>query len=111
MSKFKQGFSYLTITSALVALMYWIIFLGAKMEQGDAPASAVGGQSADFLGTIMHNLQHPLALLLAQISTIIVVARIFGWVCTNIKQPVVVGEMIAGIMLGPSFLGMHFPNF
>lgn len=110
MSKFKQGFSYLTITSALIAFMYWIIFLGAKMEQGDAPAAAAGDQSADFLGTIMHNFQHPLALLLAQIATIIVVARVFGWVCTKIKQPVVVGEMIAGIMLGPSFLGMHFPE-
>lgn len=110
MSKFKQGFSYLTITSALVALVYWIIFLGAKMEQGEATA-AVANPSADFVSTILHNFQHPLALLLAQIATIIVVARAFGWVCSKIKQPVVVGEMIAGIMLGPSFLGMHFPEF
>lgn len=114
MSKFKQGASYLTITAGLFALMYWIIFLGAKMERaGSASITATpvaSSQSADFLSIIMHNFQHPLALLLAQMATIIMVARIFGWICTKIKQPMVVGEMIAGIMLGPSFVGMHFPE-
>ena len=59
----------------------------------------------------MHNLQHPLAILLAQVVTIILVARIFGWICTKIGQPTVVGEMIAGIVLGPSLVGMYFPEF
>lgn len=104
--------SYLAFTGGLLALMYWIIFLGAKMEQGSKSVAAVtpNTQLTNFFDSLVHNLQNPLALLLAQIATIIFVARVFGWICTKIKQPVVIGEMIAGIMLGPSFLGMHFPE-
>jgi Kef-type K+ transport system membrane component KefB len=64
----------------------------------------------DFLSTISHNLLHPLAILLAQIVTIIFVARIFGWICKKIGQPAVIGEIAAGIILGPSFVGVYFPE-
>jgi Kef-type K+ transport system membrane component KefB len=118
MTKMKQSFSYFTITGGLIALMYWIVVLGTKLDQQTA-TSAVdatttasdSSQWANFINGLAHNLHHPLAVLLAQIATIIFVARVFGWVCTKIKQPVVIGEMIAGIMLGPSFVGMHFPEF
>ena len=59
----------------------------------------------------MHNVQHPLAILLAQIVTIIIVARFFGWMFRKIGQPSVIGEIIAGIVLGPSLVGMYFPEF
>src|SRR3954462_6330541 len=115
MTKIKQSFSYLTITGGLIALMYWIILLGAKLDQktvaSTADANAVSSQWNNFLHGLANNLHQPLAVLLAQIATIIFVARVFGWICTKIKQPVVVGEMIAGILLGPSFVGMHFPEF
>ncbi|RYY56856.1 MAG: cation/H(+) antiporter, partial [Chitinophagaceae bacterium] len=58
-----------------------------------------------------HNLTNPLAILLLQILTIITVARIFGWLCKKIRQPTVIGEIMAGIFLGPSFVGMYFPEF
>jgi Kef-type K+ transport system membrane component KefB len=48
---------------------------------------------------------------LGQIITIIVVARFFGWMFRKIGQPTVIGEIIAGIVLGPSLLGMYFPEF
>ena len=54
---------------------------------------------------------HPLALLLFQIITIVLVARIFGWIFRKIGQPSVVGEIVAGIVLGPSLLGMFYPEF
>jgi Kef-type K+ transport system membrane component KefB len=60
---------------------------------------------------MQHNFQDPLAILLAQIITIILVARFFGWVFKKIGQPSVIGEIIAGIVLGPSLLGMYFPEF
>ena len=40
------------------------------------------------------------------IAIIIVVARIFGRLAQKVRQPAVVGEIVAGIMLGPSFLGL-----
>ena len=115
MTKIKQSFSYVIITGGLIALIYWIILLGEKLHQKTAvttsDANIEGSQWTNFLNGLANNLHHPLAILLAQIATIILAARIFGWVCTKIKQPVVVGEMIAGILLGPSFVGMYFPEF
>jgi Kef-type K+ transport system membrane component KefB len=40
------------------------------------------------------------------IAIIIVVARIFGVLARKVRQPAVVGEIIAGICLGPSVLGL-----
>src|SRR5690606_27077526 len=62
------------------------------------------------LDSMAHNLEHPLALLLAQIITIVLVARVFGWFFRKIGQPSVIGEIIAGIALGPSLFGMYFPE-
>ncbi|HYF47738.1 MAG TPA: cation:proton antiporter, partial [Acidimicrobiales bacterium] len=40
------------------------------------------------------------------IALIIVVARIFGVLASKVRQPAVVGEIVAGILLGPSLLGL-----
>jgi Kef-type K+ transport system membrane component KefB len=60
---------------------------------------------------MVHNIKHPLAILLLQIITIVVVARFFGWIFRKIGQPTVIGEIIAGIFLGPSVVGMYFPEY
>ena len=47
-----------------------------------------------------------------QLALIIVTCRIVGWLGQKfLKQPQVVGEMIAGVVLGPSLLGLIFPDF
>jgi Kef-type K+ transport system membrane component KefB len=51
-----------------------------------------------------------LSVLLAQIGIILITARIFGWLFHKIHQPKVVGEMVAGFILGPSFLGWLTPS-
>jgi Kef-type K+ transport system membrane component KefB len=48
--------------------------------------------------------------LLIQISVILVVSYSVGWLLSNFNQPQVVGEMVAGIMLGPSLLGWLAPD-
>ncbi|HET9013765.1 MAG TPA: cation:proton antiporter [Gemmatimonadaceae bacterium] len=50
-----------------------------------------------------------LPLLLVQIIVILVAARIVGALVRRVGQPQVVGEMIAGIALGPSILGAQAP--
>jgi Kef-type K+ transport system membrane component KefB len=40
------------------------------------------------------------------IAIIIVVARVFGVLARKVRQPAVVGEIVAGICLGPSLLGL-----
>ena len=59
----------------------------------------------------LNNIKSPLSLLLLQIITILIVAKLFGFLIGKIGQPSVIGEMIAGIFLGPSVMGMLFPDF
>src|SRR5258708_3012908 len=51
-----------------------------------------------------------IALLLLQIGVIIGAARVLGIVFRVIHQPQVIGEMVAGILLGPSLLGWIAPS-
>jgi Kef-type K+ transport system membrane component KefB len=47
-----------------------------------------------------------------QIAVIVFTCRVVGWLGRRlIGQPQVVGEMIAGVLLGPSLLGLVFPEF
>jgi len=70
----------------------------------DHPAPAGG-----LLGTLLGNVKSPLALLLLQVLVIVVAARSLGALFQKIHQPPVIGEMVAGILLGPSLLGWVAP--
>lgn len=52
----------------------------------------------------------PLPTLMLQISVILVTARLVGLAFRRVHQPQVMGEMVAGILLGPSFLGWMAPG-
>ncbi|MBK7212718.1 MAG: cation:proton antiporter [Bacteroidales bacterium] len=60
--------------------------------------------------SISQNFEHPLSILLLQILVIILISRLFGFLFQKIGQPTVIGEVLAGILLGPSFLGLFFPD-
>jgi Kef-type K+ transport system membrane component KefB len=47
--------------------------------------------------------------LLIQLAIIIAAARIFAWLFRRIGQPAVVGEVVAGLVLGPSVFGALAP--
>jgi Kef-type K+ transport system membrane component KefB len=51
-----------------------------------------------------------LLLLILQIIVILGVARLVGRLFRRIRQPQVVGEMAAGVLLGPSLLGLLAPG-
>ncbi len=51
-----------------------------------------------------------LVLLRAQVILILTVVRALSFVLVKLNQPSVVGEILAGILLGPSFLG-YIPGF
>ncbi|WP_321418839.1 cation:proton antiporter [uncultured Methanomethylovorans sp.] len=59
---------------------------------------------------LANNLAHPLSLMFLQIAIIVLMARLFGFLFHKIGQPSVIGEMTAGIILGPSVLGMFWPQ-
>lgn len=78
-----------------------------------AGAAGVPGvePSASLVENLHENFQDPLTRLFVQLILIIVAARLCGALAVRIRQPAVVGEMIAGILLGPSLLGWLWPDF
>ncbi len=51
-----------------------------------------------------------LLTLIMQVGVILITARGVGWLFRRVHQPQVVGEMAAGILLGPSLLGWAAPR-
>src|SRR6202043_1730136 len=48
--------------------------------------------------------------ILLQLIVILVVVQIFGYLCGRIGQQWVIGEILAGLALGPSLLGAFLPG-
>ncbi len=54
----------------------------------------------------------PFLQLLFQLSVLIVAAKAGGWISLRLRQPAVLGELVAGLLLGPSVLDfLHLPAF
>jgi Kef-type K+ transport system membrane component KefB len=105
---------YYILTIGGFSLLMYIIVLKGEMLGGGRNEGALNGfvssGLAHFRESTSQNLSHPLPILLLQIITIIAFARIFGFLCKKIGQPSVIGEIIAGIFLGPSILGTAAPG-
>jgi Kef-type K+ transport system membrane component KefB len=56
------------------------------------------------------NLEHLLLPVLVQLVVIVIVARLFGLLARKLGQPTVIGEIVAGLLLGPSLFGWLFPD-
>jgi len=68
-------------------------------------------QPADgVLAGLLSNLDTPLSHLFIQLLVIVVAARTLGRLATRLGQPAVVGEMVAGLLLGPSLFGWLSPE-
>lgn len=103
--------------------LYGVLSFGSLLDQPTAAPAAAHADAADAAeaadtevphgigGALFENLRHPLALLLLQILIIVASARALGSLFARIGQPPVIGEMIAGILLGPSLLGAVAPDF
>jgi Kef-type K+ transport system membrane component KefB len=85
---------------------YWTAFNVVTTAAPQAAASAAAAEASSALT----NLRHPLAVLIIQLLVVVVTARIFGHWATRLGQPPVVGEIIAGLALGPSLLGWLWPG-
>ncbi|QRR00397.1 cation:proton antiporter [Dyadobacter sandarakinus] len=113
MKNLRNLFFYIITIGVFSTLLYFFMQQGQNLESPALAASSKDpGTSSweQFWDTFRHGLSHPLAILLLQIITIILIARIFGFLCRKIGQPSVVGEIAAGIFLGPSLAGMYFPQ-
>ncbi|MGC1243987.1 MAG: cation:proton antiporter [Chryseosolibacter sp.] len=116
MAKNRNLIFYLLVIAVFGSLIVWTTRQGALLEAGklieDPATKGLPGSSFElFKDSFLKNLFHPLAILILQIITIIFTSRVFGFLFNKISQPTVIGEIIAGIMLGPSVFGFFFPEF
>ena len=83
----------------------------APAQVSDARTGTTDSSVATTFGKILRgNLRTPLSILLLQLAVIIIAARCFGMLFLKIDQPRVMGEIVAGIVLGPSVLGLLTPR-
>ena len=73
MKKFKNLIFYISTIGFFSFAIYWIVIFGSKLELGKKIKLPVSNstQWVEFTNTLSHSLKHPLAILLAQILTII----------------------------------------
>jgi Kef-type K+ transport system membrane component KefB len=60
---------------------------------------------------LQHQLHTPAILLLVQIIVILLFSKTFSLVMRPLGQPTVVMEILAGVVLGPSVIGLMWPAF
>lgn len=96
--------AYAMMIAALVLVYLWIRTYGDTLA-APAPVGSVLFGSALSLAH-QGDLLHVLLALVVVIAT----ARAMGWLFRSASQPQVVGEILAGIILGPSLLGRLTPG-
>jgi Kef-type K+ transport system membrane component KefB len=102
MHRLKSPLIYLAVTGVAVAAFLAIRSHGDQILAGSSPAPSLGHASPRVSpDTLFH-------VLLALVA-VIVVARVTGMLLRRFGQPPVIGEILAGIMLGPSLLGRIAP--
>lgn len=85
------------------------LFSHSEVAHSAAP-STLSAAYHTFLDGVQHHMGSTIGTLLLQIVIILTVARLVGHLFSRIGQPTVIGEIVAGIMLGPSLLGMFWPE-
>jgi Kef-type K+ transport system membrane component KefB len=104
----KQALIYSLLILPLVALILYIIYIG-NVNGNSIQASHFGTKFIlpSVLGKAFHG---PLSTVLLQLILILFAAKSLGWMFSRIGQQSVMGEMTAGILLGPSCLGLLAPT-
>ena len=119
----RIGLVYILVLVLALAAVAGVLQLGQALPAppGTSPAAALAPNAAmaaddgaSTLAGIAHalgaKLHHPLGQLFVQLLVIIAAAQLLGRAFTRLGQPAVVGEMTAGILLGPSLFGLLAPE-
>ena len=98
---------YVVVTAVALLAINFVLRAGSgltapKLEGGET-AHAEGGHGAVDVHEVLWKL-------LVVIALIIVVSRVCGALFRRINQPQVMGEIVGGILLGPSLLGTVWPQ-
>jgi Kef-type K+ transport system membrane component KefB len=100
----------LFVTAAVLAVAGLIQLGGAWFPLQGVEVVSPAERSSGALAQMSDNAQHPLPRLILQLIVILLAARVFGSVARRLGQPPVIGEIAAGVLLGPSLLGWVMPD-
>jgi Kef-type K+ transport system membrane component KefB len=120
----KTAKLYLLVVGLAGLGLLLILYLGSHLPVPHLSLHALSESQPTPLGVSSHatslglSVQHrlldyaqdPLSRFFLQIFVVIVVSNLVGWIFTQCGQPSVVGEMIAGVLLGPSLFGLLAPE-
>lgn len=110
----KKHRTFYLILTILAMLVFWLtLYNGNRVFSNQHIFDSFSGIKSgtwSFFADVFSKLHNTLGILLLQIVVIIIVARLMGFLFQKLQQPVVIGEILAGIMLGPSALGLIFPD-
>ncbi|WP_321518490.1 cation:proton antiporter [uncultured Bacteroides sp.] len=116
MSKVKKDYVIYFIMLVLFSGMIYV-----ALNQGEerfnhfslahVSPGATGDSFQMFQSILIEKINSPFTILLLQIIVVLVTVRLFSYLFKYIGQPGVIGEIVAGIVLGPSLFGYLFPDF
>ncbi len=117
MGKFNKNTMFYLIMLIVFGILMYLITIGGEAQEVEsaiqtsthAPRNMTEGFGV-FTDLVIHHIQSDLGILLLQIVIILIFCRIFGWIFSKMGQPTVIGEIVAGIVLGPSILGNIAPG-
>jgi Kef-type K+ transport system membrane component KefB len=116
----KHSLVYIVLLVICGAGIWFVLRTGSALDQKrEVPAAAATtaaspGQSqpgqTHVTGLLAANLRNALSIFLLQLVVVVIAARLVGKLFLLLGQPRVMGEIVAGIILGPSLLGQLSPN-
>jgi Kef-type K+ transport system membrane component KefB len=102
------------VTLVIGIIVTWVAIGHGQIISGEIHASNVAANSvihsASNLKLFSDKLLEFPGLFILQLIVIMIVARIMGYLFQIIGQPLVLGEIVAGLILGPSVLGSIAPG-
>src|SRR5688500_14399136 len=88
---------------AVPVICILLLCASPAMAASDAPPVSADLREIDAWGE--HARLAKTMLILLQIAAILFATKLMGWLAERIKVPGVVGELLAGVMIGPFLLG------
>ncbi len=98
---------YLTIVVPVAAAICIALYMGGAAYPALISHATPGIGLLSFLPSAYHD---PVSTVLLQLIVILSVAKGLGWIFTRIGQQSVMGEIVGGVLLGPSLLGWLAPE-
>ena len=116
----KHALVYVVLLVICSAGVWFVLKRGSALDQKrEVPANTVTQAASpersqpgetNVARLLSANLRNALSILLLQLVVIVIASRLVGKLFLMMGQPRVMGEIVAGIILGPSLLGQLSPT-